>query len=858
MPQHEPQVLTSAAPSEAGEAYVFRDFERSRLVAIRQAVAQEPALYSVWFFAVVAGWTVLMSAGAGMHGQNLLAVNVTPHVAHFTIILGFFFYPLRLIWVPVLAYLAVFLYPFYQPLTNTVAWHNIDGLTTGTMAALFALNLGPGLLLGLLYRLAFSLVRSRMRAHSTDLFMCFASYVLFGLVGWLQIVISARYALTLPPTLSSAMGFDAGYLELALIRTLRGCVVAAAFLMATFEYPRHDQLLPTLGVAALFPLLAIAQAKGFTFYPMIDVLALGFVLVTVLPIRIALFGVVGGFAIFGAMTGAFVNDRIVADPAEAILERYSVLGLALLLVAIAVKSHTGHLLDQKDAAIRKLNRARDFAGVGLFAVNRATDLFRLDDAAQRMLSLPAEGPVDVLRLALPADAAAALMRAMMPGAVPSRDLVLQTAKGPVLRAFVWSGQTPAGDLVAYGLLLDVTDAEQRQTRLRDALDELSNRQERQRQLFSIVSHELRTPASVMSMLIDDLPDATDQPRLFRQMREAADQLLSVLGDMRQTVNPEKNLPVKKVAYLPSELAESLRNTLDLTAQDHGITLDVVLGAGAGQARIGDVMRLRQALSNLMRNAVIHSGGSTVRLVFSSQTSMVAGGAPVSQWQVEDNGIGIAPDQVERLFQPFERGQDDPRRLADGSGLGLFIARQSVEMLGGTLQYYQPLRGGAGYLLRLPEALAGENTRRHARTPVVAQGTDAPLAPLPGWTVVLAEDNALVADVTKARLERLNATVRIAENGRAALALIAEQRPDVVITDLFMPELDGDDLVCRLRRQGYDAPVIGLTAAVVGDEMARFKAAGANLVMQKPLDFSELERCMRQGFPPAPAPVGSCA
>ena len=103
--QPQPSAHGATAQRESGEAYVFRDFERSRIMAIRRAVAADPALYSFWFFAVVAVWTVLMSAGAGMHGQNLPAVNVTPHIAHFTIILGFFFYPLRLIWVPVLAYL---------------------------------------------------------------------------------------------------------------------------------------------------------------------------------------------------------------------------------------------------------------------------------------------------------------------------------------------------------------------------------------------------------------------------------------------------------------------------------------------------------------------------------------------------------------------------------------------------------------------------------------------------------------------------------------------------------------------------------------------------------------------------------
>lgn len=844
MPLKVPFVPVSQNRRETGEAYVFRDFEQSRILSIRQAVEKDPALYSFWLFAVVMGWTILMSAGVGLHGQNGLAVNLSPHVAHFTIILGLFFYPLRLFWVPMLAYLASFFYPFYQPFTNSVPWHMLPELTPSVVLVFLGLNLGSGLLLGMLYRVAFLIARPRMRAHAADLSLGLASYLLFAIVCAVQTLITLRYLQSLPPSAQLAFGFDAHYLELSMLRIFRGCAVVSGFLLVTVEFPRKSEGLPTAAVALLFVLQALLQARGFVLYPMIDAVVLGLLLVLALPIRITMFGVIGGVAGLAALTGAFLSDRPTLDPAEVTLERYSLIALAVLLVTMAVKSHTGHVLAQKDAAIAKLDRARDFAGVGLFAVNRANGRFRLDDAAQRMLSLASEGNLDDLRLVLTTDDAAALMRAMMPGASPARDLTLRATTGRVLRGFVWSEDTPTGDPVGYGILLDVTEAEDRATRLRETLEELSTRQERQRQLFSIVSHELRTPASVMSILIDDVADSEDRVHLQRQMREAADQLLSVLGDMRQTVNPEQNLPVKKVPYVPAELAESLRNTLDLTAREKGITLSLSLGFGAAQSRIGDVVRLRQALTNLMRNALIHSGGKTLRLSFAAQPPDMTGDLPVSQWQVEDDGIGIPQDQVERLFEPFERGTHDPRRSADGSGLGLYIARQSIEMLGGTLQFYQPLNGGAGYVLRLPEPLADQ-------AEPAGEVTHAPHTPEQGWTVVLAEDNALVADVTKARLERLRASVRVAPDGRAALAMIAEKQPDLVITDLFMPELDGDDLIRRLRQQGYTRPIIGLTAAVVGEEMQRFHAAGANVVMQKPLDFKELVRFMRDGFPVAP-------
>lgn len=395
----------------------------------------------------------------------------------------------------------------------------------------------------------------------------------------------------------------------------------------------------------------------------------------------------------------------------------------------------------------------------------------------------------------------------------------------------------------------MTEAQEQETTLRDTLTELSTRQDRQRQLFSIVSHELRTPASVMSILVDDLAeaDSTAVPRLHRQMREASDQLLSVLGDMRQTVNPEQNLPIKRVPYVPAELAESLRNTMALTARDKGITITLSLGAGASSPRVGDVVRVKQVLTNLVRNAVLHSRGRMVTLAYAALPPTGPDTPPITQWTVEDDGIGIPEDQVERLFQPFERGSSDPRSLADGSGLGLYIARSAVETLGGTLAHFTPATGGAGYVIHLPEEDA---TPRDT----AASGPHPARAPSSRrWTFVLAEDNSLVAEVMKARLEKQLGPVRVASNGREALALVAAEQPDVLITDLFMPELDGDDLVRRLRQQGYDRPIVGLTAAVVGEEMDRFRAAGANVVMSKPLDFKLLGSYLADGFPPADAP-----
>lgn len=830
--------------SESGASYVLRDFERSRVAAIREAVADRPGLATLIYATVVGLWTVILSAGSGLHGNPTLAVNLTPHVAHYTIILGFFFYPLRLIWVPILVYLAAFTYPFFQPLTDYMHWHDLPGMSVWIFVQLFGLHLASGLLVGMIYRAIYSAARPRMRPHSLDLFTSFAGYFIFAVVCLGHMYVMLRFAQTLPPETRDIYGFTDTYISQSLKRVLRASAVVSVFLLVAVEFPRRGQYLRTFALTLIFPLMVPLQAAGLVLHPQVDVVVLAMLVVLTNPAGVGIHACTFGMAAYAALTGQFLNDSATLSRGDELFVIYALVGMTLVVFAMMLRGQNDHQMYEKDAAILKLDRARDFAGVGLFAVNHETARFRLDEAAQRMLGLPSDGPLSVfLATFMPGDQDP-LARAFTAPKGETRALVLHMSSAAgaaeVLRCYMWAERTPSGENAAFGILLDITEAEQREVQLRDALTKLSGREEKQRQLFSIISHELRTPASVLSLLADEVTDTPAAPGLHRQMREAADQLMTVLDDMRQAVNPERNLPVKLVPYIPAELAQGVRDAVAMTANDAGLAIRLDLAPEAWRARIGDVVRVRQALTNLVRNAVIHSRGTTVTIRWRAGDP-VAEFMPQSEWQVEDDGVGIPEADVARLFEPFERGSD-PRKQADGVGLGLYIARSSVQMLGGSLEHYRPESGGAGYLIRLPEAL-GPETLIPAAPPPTADAVGP-------FTVVLAEDNALVAEITRARLEKHQARVLHATDGRSALELIRETDPDLVITDLFMPEMDGDDLIRALRAEGFTKPILGLTAAVVGEEMNRFRVAGANVVMRKPLDFERLRGYLRDGFPEA--------
>lgn len=820
--------------------FVFRDFERSRNDQFRSELAARPIAITLIYIVVVVLWTLLMSMGAAVHGNDAFAVNLSPHVAHYTLIVGVMFYPLRRLWIPVLVFAGVFALPFFVPNHFGDRWIDLPAVTGALANKLFLLHLATGLAIGGLARGVQRLCQPRFTPYTVDMAVCLVVYFAFLLLCSAQAIVIGNWLAALPVSDQAQIGYDADFLNLSLERIARGGVVAAVFLLAVLVAPTLRQTLIGLAIATVFPLMVLVQNAGFVMHPALDVAAIALFMVLVLPAPIALSACIVGVPIYAGLTGEFLGAVTRADELSGWLDHYATVALTFVAFVIALRNHLHHTEHNRSASMRRLERVRDFADVGLLSFNLDNTSFRADASAQRILHTAAEGRLPQFLDLFDGNNLAELTDALLGSQHGQINLLLgrtQTADQPeqILRMCLWYETAPSGDEVAYGLVLDVTEEHQQERALQATLAELSSKQERQRQLFSIISHELRTPASVVSMLVDDLHDLDSLPRTQKQLRDATDQLLSTLADMRQTVNPTKNLPVKLLPYSAADLAESVRNMFIGQAQEHAMSIRLVLSHEAQKIRVGDQTRVRQALSNLLRNALIHSKGTEVILVFNARTG---DNGPTSVWAVIDNGVGILDSEVDRLFQPFERGSVDPRSHADGSGLGLYIAKSSIETLGGNIKHFHPETGGTGYLIELPEPLADEADRRS-----MSQAEEADRSTYPEMYIILAEDNKLVAEVTQAKLARFIGRVDVVSNGRDAMMKILQDEPDLLITDLFMPEMDGDELARALRERGLTLPIIGLTAAVVGDDIDRFKAAGADIVMTKPMEMRHLRRML---------------
>jgi CheY-like chemotaxis protein len=232
------------------------------------------------------------------------------------------------------------------------------------------------------------------------------------------------------------------------------------------------------------------------------------------------------------------------------------------------------------------------------------------------------------------------------------------------------------------------------------------------------------------------------------------------------------------------------------------------------------------LSNLIKNALIHSGGTELEVGASG--SLLEGERKALRLWIADNGKGVSADKVEQLFEAFVRGSTE----AEGTGLGLHICREIIQNMGGELRYEPRPEGGACFVIELEVDLAKADPSEQLKP-------QANESSLKGMRVLLAEDNKMIQMLTQKMLSKQGAQVTIGNNGKEALEVFESGKFDLVLSDIFMPEMNGYEFAREVRRVDTKVPLIGLTAATIGKETDDMLAAGASAVLSKPITLSKL-------------------
>ena len=397
----------------------------------------------------------------------------------------------------------------------------------------------------------------------------------------------------------------------------------------------------------------------------------------------------------------------------------------------------------------------------------------------------------------------------------------------------------------FGLITasDITERFSRAERYREQRQELARMRDeaqaatRAKSAFlAIMSHEIRTPMNGILGLADLLLDAPLPPPQRQQvqtLRGCADGLLGLLNDLLDWSKIEAGrMHLEHIAYAPREVVGEVMQVLQLRAEEQGNRLITEIAPDLPQYLLGDPLRLRQILFNLVGNAVKFTQDGSVRLHLQAQGNCL-------QMEVTDTGLGMDEVTCEQLFQAFTQADTSTARRFGGSGLGLAITRQLIQLMAGRIAVVSRLGQGSTFTVDLPLVPAP----LPESASVVAPDGHA-IVDLHGLRVLLAEDNLVNQVVARTVLTRLNCQVVVVGDGQAAVDACREGDFAVVLMDLSMPVLDGLSATIALRAEAAAAgrrriPVIALTANTADEERARCLAAGMDAFLTKPMVRADL-------------------
>lgn len=360
-----------------------------------------------------------------------------------------------------------------------------------------------------------------------------------------------------------------------------------------------------------------------------------------------------------------------------------------------------------------------------------------------------------------------------------------------------------------------------------------------------MSHDIRTPLNGIIGLLKIDEKHPDDPELqaanHAKILVSANHLLSLINDVLQMSKLEDDeVTLAHEAFDLTELARDVIAITSFKASESGVT--IVSDLAADQVKYpylyGSPLHIRQLFLNVYGNCIKYNkvGGKIITKFYFLG---VRDNKVTYRWEIEDTGIGMKPDYVRHIFEPFSQERSDARSIYRGTGLGMAIVKALVDKMDGTIEVSSKEGEGSRFVITLPFEIAPKSELKQKEAPIEN-------ASIQGLHLLLAEDNELNAEIAQVLLEEAGASITLAHDGQQAIELF-EDAPagtyDAILMDIMMPYVDGLTATRRIRAldrpDAAKIPIIAMTANAFEEDAQMCREAGMNAHLSKPLQMERV-------------------